>query len=185
MPGQQSCQSCLLIIPPPPVNHPDTMPTVNRPVRPWLKQATKKADRWKKKPTGDIPVNFYRLAKWRRLRASVLERQPLCVHCKQERRLTSATVVDHIVPIRLGGGPLDESNLMPLCQSCHQRKSAKERHECPPGVGKILENGLLCEPLPCRKETLSKFRSKKISAPCKNRLDALETPKMSRTNSLN
>ncbi|WP_461129618.1 HNH endonuclease [Spirosoma aerophilum] len=69
------------------------------------------------------------MAAWRKLRARVLDNYPFCVHCQQVNRLTTAQMVDHIRPIRLGGEPLDEANLMPLCNRCHQVKRGKERHQ--------------------------------------------------------
>lgn len=104
------------------------MPTVRKVQRPWIKPAPSKP-RFNQKPAGDIPTNFYRMAAWRKLRALVLQETPLCVHCKEQKRLTPATMVDHIKPIRLGGEPLDEANLMPLCHHCHQVKRGKERHQ--------------------------------------------------------
>jgi 5-methylcytosine-specific restriction protein A len=101
------------------------MPTVNKVQRPWITKPEKKVSQ---KPNGNIPTNFYRLAEWRKLRARVLQEQPLCVHCFNQKRLTPAQMVDHINPIRLGGEPLDEENLMPLCHHCHQIKRGKERH---------------------------------------------------------
>ena len=101
------------------------MPTVSKVKRPWIPERKKVSQT----PNGDIPANFYRMAAWRKLRASVLEQQPLCVQCKAQKRPTVAQMVDHIKPIRLGGEPLDEANLMPLCHHCHQVKRGKERHE--------------------------------------------------------
>lgn len=100
------------------------MPTVNRVQRPWLKPQPKS-----KAPNGPIPENFYRLAKWRKLRARVLEQHPLCAHCKEQKQITVAQMVDHTTPIRLGGEPYDEANLLPLCNKCHNVKRGKERHQ--------------------------------------------------------
>ncbi|SOD78985.1 HNH endonuclease [Spirosoma fluviale] len=102
------------------------MPTVNKPEWPWIKANPKPTYQ---APKGNIPANFYRMAPWRKLRARVLENSPLCVHCLEKNRLTPAQMVDHIKPIRLGGEPLDETNLMPLCNHCHQVKRGKERHQ--------------------------------------------------------
>ena len=55
---------------------------------------------------------------WSKIRAAVLAAEPLCRHCHK----TPATIVDHIVERRYGGG--DESgNLQPLCHRCHAIKS--------------------------------------------------------------
>ncbi|WP_461041724.1 HNH endonuclease [Spirosoma harenae] len=105
------------------------MPFINRTVvRPWMKAVPKKKSRWTNEEQGGVPNQFYRNAPWRHLRKLKLEKDPLCEECKEKKRLTVATVVDHIKPIRLGGEPLDMDNTRSLCKSCHARKSAKERH---------------------------------------------------------
>ena len=103
------------------------MPTVNKTKRPWMPDKPKA--RWSNEAQGGVPNQFYRNAPWRHLRKSWLEDNPLCKDCRDNKRLTPATVVDHVKPIRLGGAPLDRNNLMSLCKSCHARKSAKERHQ--------------------------------------------------------
>jgi hypothetical protein len=57
----------------------------------------------------------------------VLSRNPLCVECERQGRITPATVVDHIIPHK-GNLELfwDEDNLQALCKPCHDRKTAKE-----------------------------------------------------------
>jgi 5-methylcytosine-specific restriction endonuclease McrA len=65
---------------------------------------------------------LYRTSKWRRLRAFVLERQPVCQMCWNTRKLvTPSTVVDHIQ--RHHGDPAlfwDVGNLQALCRPCHE-----------------------------------------------------------------
>ena len=64
-------------------------------------------------------VHIYGTARWRRLRAAVLARNPVCA-CGQP-----ADRVDHIQPVSRGGDPFpDESGLRAMCLSCHQRFSA-------------------------------------------------------------
>ena len=70
---------------------------------------------------------FYRSRAWRSLRAMKLYHNPLCECCMENGQLTQAKVVDHVIPINLGGEPMDISNLKSLCIRCHNRKSAKER----------------------------------------------------------
>lgn len=68
--------------------------------------------------------------RWDKVRASFL-REPencFCRRCRQQGRMTVATVVDHIVPHR--GDPAlfwDRSNWQPLCKPHHD--GAKQREE--------------------------------------------------------
>ncbi|MDR9857860.1 HNH endonuclease [Paenibacillus sp. VCA1] len=65
--------------------------------------------------------------KWRKARAEYLRNHPLCKHCQDNNKLTEATRVDHIIPHK-GNRQLfwDRNNWQPLCESCHNRKTAKE-----------------------------------------------------------
>ena len=63
-------------------------------------------------------------ATWQRLRRQVLAEEPLCRACKP--RVTAAVAVDHIVP-KAKGGTDDRANLQPLCQACHDAKTARDR----------------------------------------------------------
>lgn len=60
---------------------------------------------------------------WQKLRATVLEGEPLCRQCTQYGLHTPATDVDHI-----SGDPSDNTldNLQPLCHECHSRKTARD-----------------------------------------------------------
>ena len=69
---------------------------------------------------------FYISHEWKKLRRNFLIEHPFCEECHRQGRLTKATVVDHIIPIRQGGPALDEGNLQALCASCHSRKSVDE-----------------------------------------------------------
>lgn len=66
-------------------------------------------------------------SRWRKARNRYLKANPLCIHCKEQGKLTRATVVDHIRPHR-GDKKLfwDESNWQPLCKKCHDRKTMTE-----------------------------------------------------------
>lgn len=63
--------------------------------------------------------------RWYRIRRMHLAREPLCRHCGERGRLTPATEVDHILPLRSGGTHADE-NLQSLCKRCHSRKTRSE-----------------------------------------------------------
>lgn len=72
-------------------------------------------------------THLYNTSTWRSLRVLFLKEHPLCVICREAKRLTPATEVDHIKPHK---GDLnlffEPSNLQPLCKPCHSRKTARE-----------------------------------------------------------
>lgn len=71
---------------------------------------------------------WYKTTTWKHLRASVLRERPLCSECEAKGRVTPAKLVDHIVPVVDAPDRMyDATNLQPLCQSCHNRKTADER----------------------------------------------------------
>lgn len=73
-----------------------------------------------------------------RIRAEVLADEPLCRHCRKKSPplTTLATEVDHIRPIEFGGHPTERSNLQPLCNPCHEIKTANDRGYRPrPRIG--------------------------------------------------
>jgi 5-methylcytosine-specific restriction protein A len=64
-------------------------------------------------------------AKWKKYRVSFLRKNPLCVQCLEEGRITPATVVDHKVAHK-GDNNLfwDPSNHQTLCKHHHDKKTA-------------------------------------------------------------
>ena len=70
---------------------------------------------------------FYQSKRWRNHRKLFLQLHPLCVECEKKGIIRPAKVVDHIVRINDGGDPFDYSNLQPMCSSCHNKKSGRER----------------------------------------------------------
>jgi 5-methylcytosine-specific restriction protein A len=67
---------------------------------------------------------FYNSAAWAAASKRQLAREPLCAACLRAGRVRPAEIADHIIPIRDGGGRLDEANLQSLCRGCHNRKHA-------------------------------------------------------------
>lgn len=64
--------------------------------------------------------------RWQKYRDGFLARNPLCIECKALGRVTLATDVDHIKPVRDAPELFWEpSNHQPLCGTCHKRKTAK------------------------------------------------------------
>jgi 5-methylcytosine-specific restriction protein A len=77
----------------------------------------------KSQPAVAARRQLYASARWRRLRRRILRARPWCatLGCPN-----LATDVDHIVALRDGGEPWDETNLQPLCAKHHDQKTARE-----------------------------------------------------------
>lgn len=58
-------------------------------------------------------------------RERLLQREPLCRECSKHGLVKVATIADHIVNLAAGGSR-SESNLQPLCTSCHRKKTLSE-----------------------------------------------------------
>ena len=56
--------------------------------------------------------------------STFLKKNPLCAKCRENGKLTPATIVDHIIPHR-GDMKLfwDKRNWQPLCKDCHDHKT--------------------------------------------------------------
>ena len=66
--------------------------------------------------------------RWRRQRKFYLAKHPLCAECLARGLTTAATRVDHVEPHRGDRKKFkDRENWQSLCESCHNRKSVKER----------------------------------------------------------
>lgn len=55
---------------------------------------------------------------WRRVRAQVLAVSDVCHLCGKP----GADTVDHVIPLSLGGPPLDPANLRPAHSRCNSRR---------------------------------------------------------------
>ena len=82
-------------------------------------KSNKMYDRYKRDKELD---SFYKSSAWRKLRTRFIKANPLCNICGYP-----AKIVDHIIEIRDGGAKLDSANLQSLCQTCHNRKTIRER----------------------------------------------------------
>ena len=96
------------------------MPTLNQPK--GARGDTKKYSK------GAYHEPRYNTQRWRNVRKLILQGSPLCAECKARDVVKLGSVIDHIKPVRLGGDFWDLENLQTLCESCHNSKSAKERH---------------------------------------------------------
>lgn len=82
---------------------------------------------------------WYRRAHWQRLRAMVLQRDPICQYCGRR----PSTCVDHKIPHRGDYAKFcDPDNLAGSCKPCHDKKTATEDgafgHTPKPHVGPQL-----------------------------------------------
>ncbi|MDG6880958.1 HNH endonuclease [Phocoenobacter uteri] len=86
-----------------------------------------KSNGWQRYQSGKTSTQRGYGAKWRRIRAIVLDRDKhLCQLCLKQGIYTSATTVDHIIP-KAHNGTDNLSNLQSLCNACHKAKTARER----------------------------------------------------------
>lgn len=58
--------------------------------------------------------------RWKKIRDAYAKEHPFCEQCFKEGRMVPLDEVHHIVPVNRGGTH-DFSNLMSLCQSCHNK----------------------------------------------------------------
>lgn len=74
-------------------------------------------------------ASFYHSKEWKTLREQALVRDKgLCVRCKENKRITPADVVDHIIPIKVRWSfRLILDNLQSLCHKCHNQKTFEDK----------------------------------------------------------
>ena len=95
------------------------MPSLKKPRRPaYLPER-------KRKPTGN--QSFYNAGAWRKTSKLYRQRNTLCEVCSSVGLLEPATLTDHIVARQFGGADYTPRNLMAMCASHHDSKSARER----------------------------------------------------------
>jgi len=66
-------------------------------------------------------------ARWRKVRAAILERDGFVCRIGGAHCTRTATEVDHIVAIRDGGEILDPSNLRAACKQCNVARANAQR----------------------------------------------------------
>lgn len=90
--------------------------------RPWLKNTSQGATY--------TNTSFYVSKAWRELRARKLAMSPYCECDDCKGKKVKADMCDHVIPIELGGAPLDINNLQSMRNHpCHDRKRAREKNE--------------------------------------------------------
>ncbi|ATW83115.1 HNH endonuclease signature motif containing protein [Weizmannia coagulans] len=76
-------------------------------------------------------TRFYKSRQWEMTRKLVLVRDHgLCQMCLKHRKIVPASLVDHIIPVRVNWSlRLNKSNLQSLCVSCHNAKTAEDKRK--------------------------------------------------------
>lgn len=74
-------------------------------------------------------AKFYSSKAWQVLREQALTRDlGLCQHCFNDKKITLAEMVDHILPIKFFWEyRLDINNLQSLCNQCHAVKTIEDK----------------------------------------------------------
>ena len=81
----------------------------------------------------------YSMSWWKRYSLLSRQQDPVCNNCK-ELFNANQLIRDHIIPVTLDGSFEDKRNHQNLCQSCHSKKTKKEKTK-PMYQFTTLENG--------------------------------------------
>ena len=71
----------------------------------------------------------YDSSRWRRLSNKKRTVTPFCEMCEVDGVTLVADVTDHIIEIEDGGNQYEWDNLMSLCHTCHNQKTADEKRK--------------------------------------------------------
>ena len=94
---------------------------------PW-RQKTESLFHEKKKTQGNYSesAHIYRSARWRYVRRTDMAKPPF--KCAIPTCQLMATILDHIIGIRVGGSIYDRRNHQKICDIHHNKKRGQERH---------------------------------------------------------
>jgi 5-methylcytosine-specific restriction endonuclease McrA len=71
---------------------------------------------------------WYKTARWQRIRAAQLAAHPLCQYCREQGRVTPATVCDHAMPHKGNEAAFFAGPFISLCKPHHDStKQSEER----------------------------------------------------------
>lgn len=105
-------------------NHPACREIIKFSDRYCLKHGVTKDGNYSKFNRNKERDKFYHSKAWKTVRTQVMEDYNyLCQRCKDDDKIVTADVVDHIVEISDGGEDLDIDNLEPLCHYHHNTKT--------------------------------------------------------------
>lgn len=112
---------------------------------PYIYKPKPKRDYTKREKTKAVYDNIYNTGRWRKLRAGHLLEHPLCEMCQREGKVTPATDVHHVREISHGDTledmlqlGFDPTNLMSLCEDCHNRLHGQKRTKKNDPVGVVF-----------------------------------------------
>ena len=86
--------------------------------------------------------SMYSDSAWRKLRQTQLSRQPLCQGCMMDKRIESASEVDHVFSwSHIGKQAFFNNKFQSLCKSCHTLKTGLERK----GIYRYYHDGVMTD----------------------------------------
>ena len=97
-------------------------------VPPGMKSARERVRDYENTPERRADKAFYNSKLWRDFRRWFIGLHPLCVECEKQNRMTPTEHVDHIIDRKKAPDrTFDETNVQPLCGSCHTKKHNRGR----------------------------------------------------------
>ena len=73
-------------------------------------------------------VELYKTARHKNTSAKHRIAFPYCYTCGKDGIIKLGDMMDHIIPVNLGGDPWHPHNRQTMCHSCHNIKRGKEAH---------------------------------------------------------
>lgn len=102
----------------------------------WMKAMPKPETENKVQRNGVLRINgveLYKTARHKNTSAKHRRTYPYCYTCAQEGIIKLGDMMDHIIPVNVGGDPWDKRNRQTMCTPCHNVKRGKEAHgHCEP-----------------------------------------------------
>lgn len=94
----------------------------------WMKEIPKPVIQQETKVIKINGVELYKTNRHRNASARHRMKYPYCYTCQEQGITTLADMMDHVIPVNVGGDPWDRRNRMSMCHNCHNSKRGKEAH---------------------------------------------------------